>query len=75
MEIMIDFILLGSKITVEDDFSHEIKRHLLLGRKAARYFVSAKFIRHFLRDQRIGVFGKVQTRAGITQLSWQLSSR
>ena len=34
MEIMIDFILLGSKITVEDDFSHEIKRHLLLGRKA-----------------------------------------
>ena len=29
-----DFILLGSKITADDDFSHEIKRHLLLGRKA-----------------------------------------
>ena len=29
-----DFIFLGSKITVDGDFSHEIKRHLLLGRKA-----------------------------------------
>ena len=28
-----DFIFLGSKITVDGDFSHEIKRHLLLGRK------------------------------------------
>ena len=29
-----DFIFLGSKITVDDDCGHEIKRHLLLGRKA-----------------------------------------
>ena len=29
-----DFIFLGSKITVDSDFSHEIKRHLLLRRKA-----------------------------------------
>ena len=29
-----DFILWGSKITVECDYSHEIERHLLLGRKA-----------------------------------------
>ena len=29
-----DFIFLGSKITVDDDCSHKIKRHLLLGRKA-----------------------------------------
>ena len=28
---MTDFIFLGSKITVDDDFSHEIKRHLLVG--------------------------------------------
>ena len=27
-------IFLGSKITVDDDYSHEIKRHLFLGRKA-----------------------------------------
>ena len=33
METMIDFIFLGSKITVDSDCSHEIKRHLLLGRK------------------------------------------
>ena len=31
---MTDFIFLGSKITVCGDCSHEIKRHLLLGRKA-----------------------------------------
>ena len=30
---MADFIFLGSKITVDGDCSHEIKRHLLLGRK------------------------------------------
>ena len=34
METVKDFIVLGSKITVDDDFRHEIKRHLLLGRKA-----------------------------------------
>ena len=33
-EIGTDFIFLGSKITADRDFSHEIKRHLLLGRKA-----------------------------------------
>ena len=31
---MTDFIFLGSKITADGDRSHEIKRHLLLGRKA-----------------------------------------
>ena len=34
VETVTDFISLGSKITVEDDCSHEIKRCLLLGRKA-----------------------------------------
>ena len=34
MERMIDFIFLGSKITADGDCSHEIKRHMLLGRKA-----------------------------------------
>ena len=33
METVTDFIFLGSKITADGDFSHEIKRHLLLGRK------------------------------------------
>ena len=34
METVTDFIFLGSKITEDGDCSHEIKRHLLLGRKA-----------------------------------------
>ena len=36
METVTDFICLGSKITVVGDYSHEIKRRLLLGRKAIR---------------------------------------
>ena len=34
VETMTDFIFLGSKITVDGDCSHEIRRHLLIGRKA-----------------------------------------
>ena len=36
METVTNFIFLGSKITVDGDCSHEIKRHLLLGRKAVK---------------------------------------
>ena len=36
METVTDFIFLGSKITADGDCSHEIKRHLLLGRRAMR---------------------------------------
>ena len=34
VESVTDFIFLGSKITADGDFSYQIKRHLLLGRKA-----------------------------------------
>ena len=34
METVVDFLFLGSKITADGDCSHEIKRRLLLGRKA-----------------------------------------
>ena len=34
VETVSDFIFWGSKITADGDYSHEIKRHLLLGRKA-----------------------------------------
>ena len=34
MKTVTDFIFLGSKITGDSEYSHEIKRHLLLGRKA-----------------------------------------
>ena len=36
VETVADFIFLGSKITVDGDCSHEIKRRLLLGRKAVK---------------------------------------
>ena len=34
VETVTDFVFLGSKITVDGDCNHDIKRHLLLGRKA-----------------------------------------
>ena len=34
METITDFLFLGSKVIPDSDYSHEIKRHLLLGRKA-----------------------------------------
>ena len=37
---MTDLIFLGSKITADGDYSHEIKRHMLLGRKAMTYLES-----------------------------------
>ena len=43
VETVIDFIFSGSKITADGDCSHEIKRHLLLGRKVKKqryYFVN-----------------------------------
>ena len=40
METVTDFIFLGSKITADGDCSHEIKRHLLLGRKAMTHLDS-----------------------------------
>ena len=40
VETVADFIFLGSKITADGDCSHEIKRHLLLGRKVMTNLVS-----------------------------------
>ena len=34
VEVVIDFLFLGSKVTLDGDCSHEIRRRLLLGRKA-----------------------------------------
>ena len=49
METVRDIIFLGSKITADDDCSHEIKRHLLLGRKASRQ--CSKRQRHHFADK------------------------
>ena len=40
MEKVTDFLSLGSKITADDDSNHEIRRRLLLGRKAMTYLDS-----------------------------------
>ena len=47
METVTDFIFLGSKIIADGDCSHEIKRHLLLGRKAM-----TNHIRQHIKKQR-----------------------
>ena len=46
METVTKFIFLGCKITADDDCSHEIKRHLLLGRKAMTNLDSILKSRH-----------------------------
>ena len=52
METVTDFICLGSKITADCDCSHEIKWHLLLGRKALRYLDSVlKKQRHYFSNK------------------------
>ena len=51
METVRDFIFLGSKITADGDCSHEIKRHLLLGRKAITNADSILKSRHHSADK------------------------
>ena len=47
VETVADFIFLGSKITADGDFSHEIKRHLFLGRKLMTKLDSILKSRHY----------------------------
>ena len=51
MEIVTDFIFLGSKITADGDCSHEIKRRLLLGRKVMTNLDSILKSRDHLGDK------------------------
>ena len=50
MEIMMDFIYLGSKIAADGDCSHEIKRRLLLGRKVMTNLESVFKQRHYFAE-------------------------
>ena len=52
---MIDFIFLGSKITADGDYSHEIKRHLLLGRKAMTNLNSILKSRDITLPTKVGI--------------------
>ena len=51
METVRDFIFLGSKITADGDCSHEVKRHLLLGRKAVTNLDSILKCRHYFANK------------------------
>ena len=51
MKIVTDFIFLGSKITADGDCNHEIKRHLLLGRKVMTNLDSILKNRHYSADK------------------------
>ena len=51
METVTDIIFLGSKITADGDCSHEIKRHLLLGRKVMTNLDSILKTRHYLANK------------------------
>ena len=50
-ETVRDFIFLASKITADGDFSHEIKRRLLLGRKAMTNVDSILKSRHYFANK------------------------
>ena len=51
VEILTDFLFLGSTITVDSDYSHEIKRHLILGRIAMSNLHSVLKSRHHFDDK------------------------
>ena len=51
MEAVTDFIFLVSQITADGDCSHEIKTHLLLGRKAMTNLDSVLKSRHYFADK------------------------
>ena len=51
VEVVTDFLLLGSRITVDSDCSHEIRRKLLLGRKAMTNLDSVLKNRHYSADK------------------------
>ena len=51
METVTDFIFLGSKITADGDCSHEIKRHLSLGRKAMTHLDSMLKSQHYFANK------------------------
>ena len=55
MERVADFIFLGSKITLDSNCSHEIKRHLLLGRKAMTNLDIVLKIRDITLSTKVGI--------------------
>ena len=59
MKAATDFIFLGSKITVDGDCSHEIKRHLLSGRKAITNLDSVFKSRDITLTTKVHIYSKL----------------
>ena len=59
MEVVTDFLFLGSKITADGDCSHEIKRHLLLGRKVMTNLDSILKIRDITLSTKVSLVKSV----------------
>ena len=55
MEVVTDFLFLGSKITADADGSHEIRRHLLLGRKLMTFLDSVLKNRHITLPTKVHI--------------------
>ena len=51
VEVVADFLFLGSKITADDDCSHEIRRHLLLSKKTMTNLDHVLKTRHYSADK------------------------
>ena len=68
VETVTEFIFLGSKITADGDYSHEIKRHLLLGQKAMTNLDS------ILKSREIDLPRKVHLVIGPFSQSYDFSS-
>ena len=71
VEAVTDFIFLGSKITAESDWSHEIKRHLLLGRKAIMNLGSELKSRDIILVTEVQIYGFSRSQI----LMWELDRR
>ena len=73
VETVSDFIFWGSKITVDGDCSHEIKRHLLLGRKAMTNLDTIKKQRHHFANK--GPYSQSYGFSGSHVRMWELDHK
>ena len=73
MEVVTDFIFSGSKISVDSDYNREIKRHLLLGRKAITNLDSIKKHRHHFANK--GLYSQRYSFSSSPIWMWQLDHK
>ena len=72
VEAVIDFIFLGSKITVDSDCSHEIQRGLLLGRKALTNLDSILKCRDITLPKKVHIVKAMVFQPSCVDMSWTI---